>query len=245
MGGKKGRRMKYSLSSSYETDYYEEELQFEEKDVCPNVIPKSDRQRDYNRMLYSPNKQMVFAIGPAGTGKTMLACMAAITGYNDKSYKKIILTRPVVSVEEDIGYLPGTLEEKMDPWVRPIMDIFGEYYNQTDIQYMIKEKILEICPLAYMRGRTFKDSFVIADEMQNSTPNQMKMLLTRIGDGSKMVITGDLNQHDRKYDENGLKDIYDKVKGKQLKRIDNVVFEHVDIERSPIVKDILELYGDN
>ena len=245
MGGKKGRRMKYSLSSSYETDYYEEEIQFEEKDVCPNVIPKSDRQRDYNQMLYSPNKQMVFAIGPAGTGKTMLACIAAITGYNDKSYKKIIMTRPVVSVEEDIGYLPGTLEEKMDPWIRPIMDIFGEYYNQADIQFMIKEKILEICPLAYMRGRTFKDSFIIADEMQNSTPNQMKMLLTRIGDDSKMVVTGDLNQHDRKYGENGLKDIYDKVKGKQLKRIDSVVFQHVDIERSPIVKDILELYGDN
>lgn len=245
MGGKKGRRMKYSLSSSYETDYYEEEIQFEEKDVCPNVIPKSDRQRDYNRMLYSPNKQMVFAIGPAGTGKTMLACIAAITGYNDKSYKKIIMTRPVVSVEEDIGYLPGTLEEKMDPWIRPIMDIFGEYYNQADIQFMIKEKILEICPLAYMRGRTFKDSFIIADEMQNSTPNQMKMLLTRIGDDSKMVVTGDLNQHDRKYGENGLKDIYDKVKGKQLKRIDSVVFQHVDIERSPIVRDILELYGDN
>ncbi len=244
MGGKKGRRMKYSLSSSYETDYYEEEIQFEEKDVCPNVIPKSDRQRDYNQMLYSPNKQMVFAIGPAGTGKTMLACIAAITGYNDKSYKKIIMTRPVVSVEEDIGYLPGTLEEKMDPWIRPIMDIFGEYYNQADIQFMIKEKILEICPLAYMRGRTFKDSFIIADEMQNSTPNQMKMLLTRIGDDSKMVVTGDLNQHDRKYGENGLKDIYDKVKGKQLKRIDSVVFQHVDIERSPIVRDILELYGD-
>ncbi len=154
------------------------------------------------------------------------------------------MTRPVVSVEEDIGYLPGTLEEKMDPWIRPIMDIFGEYYNQADIQFMIKEKILEICPLAYMRGRTFKDSFIIADEMQNSTPNQMKMLLTRIGDDSKMVVTGDLNQHDRKYGENGLKDIYDKVKGKQLKRIDSVVFQHVDIERSPIVRDILELYGD-
>jgi phosphate starvation-inducible PhoH-like protein len=155
------------------------------------------------------------------------------------------MTRPVVSVEEDIGYLPGTLEEKMDPWIRPIMDIFGEHFSQTDIQYMIKEKILEICPLAYMRGRTFKDSFIIADEMQNSTPNQMKMLLTRIGEDSKMVITGDLNQHDRKYDENGLKDIYERVKNKPSKRIDTVVFEYGDIERSPIIKDILDLYGDN
>src|SRR6056300_334871 len=245
MGGKRGRNnLKISLSSSYEDSelYFNEEMELGE--VHPNITPKNDHQKEYNRVLYSMSKPMVFAVGPAGTGKTMLACYAAITGYNDKSYKKIIMTRPVVSVEEDIGYLPGTLEEKMDPWIRPIMDIFGEYYNQADIQFMIKEKILEICPLAYMRGRTFKDSFIIADEMQNSTPNQMKMLLTRIGDDSKMVVTGDLNQHDRKYGENGLKDIYDKVKGKQLKRIDSVVFQHVDIELSPIVRDILELYGD-
>jgi phosphate starvation-inducible PhoH-like protein len=147
-------------------------------------------------------------------------------------------------VEEDIGYLPGTLEEKMDPWTRPIMDIFGEFYNQTQIASMIKEKVIEICPLAYMRGRTFKNSFIIADEMQNSTPNQMKMLLTRIGDDSKMVITGDLRQHDRKYDENGLKDIYERIKDRTHKRIECITFEHTDIERSPIVKDILDIYGD-
>ena len=196
-------------------------------------------------MLYSISKPMVFAIGPAGTGKTMLACYAAVAGYNDKTYKKIVLTRPVVSVEEDIGYLPGTLEEKMDPWTRPIMDVFSEFYSQGDIQYMIKEKIIEICPLAYMRGRTFKDSFIIADEMQNSTPNQMKMLLTRIGEGSKMVITGDPKQHDRKYEDNGLIDICSKIDGKRTKRIEYIKFEFSDIERSPIVRDILEIYGDN
>ena len=187
---------------------------------------------------------MVFAVGPAGTGKTMLACYAAIQGLNDDSFKRIILTRPAVSVEEDIGYLPGTLEEKMDPWTRPIMDIFAEFYSQTQIASMIKEKVIEICPLAYMRGRTFKNSFIIADEMQNSTPNQMKMLLTRIGDDSKMVITGDLMQHDRKYDENGLKDIYERIKDRAHKRIECITFEHKDIERSPIVKDILDIYGD-
>jgi len=143
MGGKKGRRVKLSLSSSYETDYYAEEIEMEEE-VLPDVVPKNDNQRDYNRVLYSINKPMIFAVGPAGTGKTMLACCAAIHGYNDKTYKKIVMTRPVVSVEEDIGYLPGTLEEKMDPWTRPIMDIFAEYYTQNDIQYMIKEKIIEI-----------------------------------------------------------------------------------------------------
>jgi phosphate starvation-inducible PhoH-like protein len=239
MGGRKGRRS----PSSYESEYYVEELEMEEE-VLPDVIPKNDNQRDYNRVLYSISKPMVFAIGPAGTGKTMLACCAAIHGYNDKTYKKIVMTRPVVSVEEDIGYLPGTLEEKMDPWTRPIMDIFAEYYTQNDIQHMIKEKIIEICPLAYMRGRTFKDAFIIADEMQNSTPSQMKMLLTRIGEGSKMIITGDLKQHDRKYEENGLKDICEHITGKNHKRIEYIQFEFKDIERSPIVRDILEIYGD-
>jgi phosphate starvation-inducible PhoH-like protein len=240
MGGRKGR--KFSLSSSYEeTEYYLEE----DTDIQPTVTPKNENQKTYNRALYSLSKPMVFAVGPAGTGKTMLACYAAISGYNDKTYKKIVLTRPVVSVEEDIGYLPGTLEEKMDPWTRPIMDVFGEFYSQSDIHYMIKEKIIEICPLAYMRGRTFKNAFVIADEMQNSTPNQMKMLLTRIGEGCKMIITGDPKQHDRKYEDNGLKDIYTRLHGKNHKRIEYITFEFNDIERSPIVRDILEIYGDN
>jgi len=207
------------------------------------MVPKNENQKKYNRVLYS-NKPMIFATGPAGTGKTMLACYAAINGLNDDAYNKIILTRPTVSVEEDIGYLPGTLEEKMDPWTRPILDIFSEFYTQNQIQYMLKEKTIEICPLAYMRGRTFKNAYIIADEMQNSTPNQMKMLLTRIGENSKMVITGDLNQHDRKYEENGLKDIFEKLNNKTYKRIECITFDHEDIERSPIVKDILDIYGD-
>ena len=208
--------------------------------ILPEPVKKQFKQ--FIKKKEIPNLMLC---GTAGTGKTMLACYAAISGYNDKTYKKIILTRPVVSVEEDIGYLPGTLEEKMDPWTRPIMDVFSEFYSQGDIQYMIKEKIIEICPLAYMRGRTFKDSFIIADEMQNSTPNQMKMLLTRIGEGSKMVITGDPKQHDRKYEDNGLIDICSKIDGKRTKRIEYIKFEFSDIERSPIVRDILEIYGDN
>ena len=244
MGGKKGRNsLKFSLSSSYdENDYYfEGEMDGIEQ---PTVIPKSENQKNYNRALYSISKPMVFAIGPAGTGKTMLACYAAVSGYNDKTFKKIVLTRPVVSVEEDIGYLPGTLEEKMDPWTRPIMDVFSEFYSQCDIQYMIKEKIIEICPLAYMRGRTFKNAFVIADEMQNSTPNQMKMLLTRVGEGCKMVVTGDPKQHDRKYEDNGLIDICSRLKGSHHKRIECITFDFADIESSALVRDILEIYGD-
>lgn len=242
-GGKKDRKTKFSFSSSFGSEY-EYEQQFEMDEVYPVVIPKNDTQHEYNTILSSPNIQMVFANGPAGTGKTMLACYAAINGLNDGAFKRIIMTRPVVSVEEDIGYLPGTLEEKMDPWTRPIMDIFSEFYSQQDINYMMREKIIEICPLAYMRGRTFKDAFIIADEMQNSTPNQMKMLLTRIGEGSKMVITGDLKQHDRKYDENGLKDITQRLENKNYKRIKCITFTHKDVERSQIVKDVLQIYGD-
>ena len=203
-----------------------------------SIVPKNDHQKDYNRVLYSMDKPMVFAVGPAGTGKTMLACYAAISGYNDKTYKKIILTRPVVSVEEDIGYLPGTLEEKMDPWTRPIMDVFSEFYSQGDIQYMIKEKIIEICPLAYMRGRTFKDSFIIADEMQNSTPNQMKMLLTRIGEGTKIIVTGDLEQSDLEGD-NGLENLVYKMQCTELDYIQHVEMGDDDIVRHPAVKEVL------
>ena len=240
MGGRKCRREKLS-PCSFETEYQEE--QFDMDLEIPSMVPKNENQKKYNRVLYS-NKPMIFATGPAGTGKTMLACYAAINGLNDDAYNKIILTRPTVSVEEDIGYLPGTLEEKMDPWTRPILDIFSEFYTQNQIQYMLKENTIEICPLAYMRGRTFKNAYIIADEMQNSTPNQMKMLLTRIGENSKMVITGDLNQHDRKYEENGLKDIFEKLNNKTYKRIECITFDHEDIERSPIVKDILDIYGD-
>ena len=244
MGGKKGRNsLKFSLSSSYDENeyYFEGEMDGIEH---PTVTPKSENQKNYNRALYSISKQMVFAIGPAGTGKTMLACYAAIAGYADKTFKKIVLTRPVVSVEEDIGYLPGTLEEKMDPWTRPIMDVFGEFYSQNDIQYMIKEKIIEICPLAYMRGRTFKNAFVIADEMQNSTVSQMKMLLTRIGDNSKIVVTGDLHQHDRGFEHNGLKDFVELLKRRNSNMISVVEFTRKEVERHPAVSAVLDIYGD-
>ena len=170
--------------------------------------------------------------------------MALIVFFKEGLVDRIIVTRPAVSVDEDLGFLPGTLEQKMAPWTRPIFDVLREYFDAKQIEGMIAEGIIEIAPLAFMRGRTFKKAYIIADEMQNSTANQMKMLLTRIGDDSKMVITGDLNQHDRKYDENGLKDIYERIKGKAHKRIECITFEHKDIERSLIVKDILDIYGD-
>jgi len=156
---------------------------------------------------------------------------------------KIIVTRPAVSVDEDLGFLPGTLNEKMAPWTRPIFDVLGEYYQQKDIESMLYEGTIEISPLAYMRGRTFKDSYVIADEMQNATQNQMKMLLTRLGENSKMVVTGDLNQADRLKD-NGLIDFIEKVKGCKYEHINVVQFDHKDIERHKAVAEVLKIYGD-
>ena len=161
------------------------------------MIPKNLRQEDYIAMLDENSKHIVFAMGPAGTGKTLLGVLAAIRDLRSGKCEKIIVTRPAVSVDEQHGFLPGTLVEKMAPWTRPIFDVFEEYWSPQQIEAMITDGVIEIAPLAYMRGRTFKNCYIIADEMQNATPSQMKMLLTRIGTGSRIVVTGELNQHDR------------------------------------------------
>ncbi len=208
------------------------------------LLPRNKHQETYLFKLHDDNKNILFAIGPAGTGKTLLAVQMGIKLYQEGKIDKIIVTRPAVSVDEDLGFLPGTLNEKMAPWTRPIFDVLGEYYQQQDIENMLYEGVIEISPLAYMRGRTFKNAYVIADEMQNATQNQMKMLLTRLGENSKMVVTGDLNQADRLKD-NGLVDFIDKIKGQRLDHIDAVYFDSHDIERHKAVKEVLDLYGDD
>ena len=208
------------------------------------LLPRNKHQETYHFKLHDDNKNILFAIGPAGTGKTLLAVQMGIKLYQEGKIDKIIVTRPAVSVDEDLGFLPGTLNEKMAPWTRPIFDVLGEYYQQKDIENMLYEGVIEISPLAYMRGRTFKNAYVIADEMQNATQNQMKMLLTRLGENSKMVVTGDLNQADRLKD-NGLVDFIDKIKGQRLDHIDAVYFDSHDIERHKAVKEVLDLYGDD
>ena len=159
--------------------------------------------RQVNYLQEIQDHDITFGIGPAGTGKTLLAVQMGIKLFQEGKIDKIIVTRPAVSVDEDIGFLPGDLNEKMAPWTRPIFDVLGEYYQTKQIAAMLEEGIIEISPLAYMRGRTFKNAYIIADEMQNATQNQMKMLLTRLGENSKMVVTGDLAQADRLKD-NGL-----------------------------------------
>lgn len=206
--------------------------------------PRNKHQELYLNKLNDDTKNIVFAIGPAGTGKTLLAVQMGIRHYQEGKVDKIIVTRPAVSVDEDLGFLPGDLNEKMAPWTRPIFDVLGEYYSQKDIENMLYEKIVEISPLAYMRGRTFKNAYIIADEMQNATQNQMKMLLTRLGEGSKMVVTGDLAQADRLKD-NGLINFIERIEQhKKLEYIDVVRFDSQDIERHDAVKEVLEIYGD-
>jgi phosphate starvation-inducible PhoH-like protein len=209
------------------------------------IIPRNVSQENYLELLKNPKKYIVFAIGPAGTGKTMLAVQMAIKLLKEGSIRKIIVTRPAVSVDEQHGFLPGTLNQKMEPWTRPIFDVFEEYYHPKEIAEMLEDGIIEISPLAYMRGRTFKDSFVIADEMQNATPSQMKMLLTRIGDNSRMVVTGDLNQADRPT-ENGLLEFCDLYgEGGDYRMISVARFETKDVERHPVVKEILRIYKEH
>jgi phosphate starvation-inducible PhoH-like protein len=208
------------------------------------MTARSANQKTYLQKLQDEDKSIVFAIGPAGTGKTMLAVMHGIKLFQDGIVDKIVVTRPAVSVDEDLGFLPGTLNEKMAPWTRPIFDVLGEYYQQKDIAKMLEEGVIEISPLAYMRGRTFKNAYIIADEMQNATVNQMKMLLTRLGEGSKMVVTGDLAQADR-VNDNGLVNFCNLLANRQMKHIDIVQFDHKDIERHDAVREVLSIYGDS
>jgi len=223
------------------------------KKYIPLYYPKTENQMKYVDQLSNDNNTIIIALGPAGTGKTLFACSEAIKQLKFGIVDKIIITRPLVTVEEDLGFLPGNINKKMDPWTRPIFDIFLEVFSQREIDVMVLNNIIEISPLAYMRGRTFKNAFIIADEMQNSSPNQMMMLTTRIGLNSKMVITGDLKQTD-KGNNSGLSDfvnrfeIYKKYdinaqkNDSDNKNIEVVYLGKSDIERNPIVKKIIDIY---
>jgi len=205
--------------------------------------PKTINQAKYVNYLNDEGNKIIISTGPAGTGKTLLACQKAIMQMKNEEIDKIIITRPIVTVEEDIGFLPGNINKKMDPWTKPIFDIFLEYYSKTEVDMLLNNGKIEICPLVFMRGRTFKNSFIIADEMQNSSPNQMKMLVTRIGLNSRMVITGDLNQIDIKK-ENGLYDFVNKIERyNKTELIKIMTFDSQDIERSEIVKQVIEIYA--
>jgi phosphate starvation-inducible PhoH-like protein len=218
--------------------------QFQKQQKQVTILPRNRNQETYVLKLLAAQKDIVFGIGPAGTGKTLLAVQVAVKLFKEGAVDKIIVTRPAVSVDEDLGFLPGTLEQKMAPWTRPIFDVLREYFNAKEIEGMIQEGIIEIAPLAFMRGRTFKKSFILADEMQNATTSQMKMLLTRLGEKSMMAVTGDLAQADRMQD-NGLINFVNLLNSAgNATHLDIVRFEQGDIERHNAVKEVLQVYGD-
>ncbi len=237
-----GRQRQYDAANVIGIDNY---VQQRSKQVI--LLPKSIKQEEYIDYLTDPSKLIIFATGPAGTGKTMLAVTAAIKAFKEKRVNRIIITRPAVGVDdEQHGFLPGDLNAKMEPWTRPIMDVVQEYYSAREIANMLDEQTIEIAPLAYMRGRNFKNSWIIFDEAQNATVNQMKMVLTRLAQGSRLVVTGDLAQLDRKFNtDNGLRDFIDKLSQHNSSMITKVEFERRDVQRHPVVSEVLKLYGEN
>jgi phosphate starvation-inducible PhoH-like protein len=212
----------------------------------PTLTPKSLKQEEYINLLQSSEKLVIFAVGPAGTGKTLLAVSAGIQALRKGLVKKMVITRPAVGVDdENHGFLPGDINMKMEPWVKPIFDVILDYYSKRDLIKMLEEETIELSPLAYMRGRSFSNCWIIADEMQNASPNQVKMLLTRIGQNTKLIVTGDTRQTDKAGDENGLLD-FQKISNnfKNHRFIDGVEFTGKDIQRHAVVSEVLKIYGD-
>lgn len=238
------RKSKFYQAEAVENNVVSLNTYYNSKKRQVHLLPKTLNQEAYINLLTDPAKIIVFATGPAGTGKTMLAMLAGIKALKEGVITKIVLTRPAVGVDDEKhGFLPGDLNQKMEPWTRPLFDVLAEYYDRKEIARMLDEQIIEISPLAFMRGRTFKNSWIIADEMQNATPNQMKMLLTRLGENSKMIVTGDTRQADRRDPDNGLLDFKALVEGyKNCQYVEGVELTGKDIQRHPAVIEVLKIY---
>lgn len=228
----------------------------------PKYALKHPKQLKFQNYIKNSQINIVICTGPPGSGKSMVTTQEAIKMLKEGEYSKIVITRPTISVDEDLGFLPGTLQDKIYPFLIPIYDYFLEHYTKENLMTLINNGKLEVAPLAYMRGRTFKNTFIIADEMQNTSPSQMKMLLTRIGENSKLVITGDLEQSDiktynglqnivdlleKKYAQNNWIDKDDDYKFKSNHEMikDGFAFVNLDdscIERHPIIQKVVDLY---
>ena len=206
------------------------------------IYPKTLGQKSYYYAL--KNNDVVFGIGPAGTGKTYLAVVFAVAALKNNEVKKIILTRPAVEAGENLGFLPGDLKEKVDPYLRPLYDALYDMLGVEQTEKLMEKGVIEIAPLAYMRGRTLEDAYVILDEAQNTTDNQMKMFLTRLGFRSKMIVTGDISQIDLpRNTTSGLIRALDILEG--VKGISFIHLSAMDVLRHPVVQRIIERYDGN
>lgn len=207
------------------------------------LLPQTRGQEQLVLDLLDETNHIVITVGPAGTGKSYLATLAALRDLKIGKVNKIVITRPAIEVDQERhGFLPGDLTSKMEPWVRPLIDVMKEYIEYQNILHMIEQNVIEIAPLAFMRGRTFKNAWIIADEMQNSTVGQMKMLMTRIGQGSRIVVTGDIEQTDRPGDSNGLIDVVKRLQQKNVPGIKMCALQTRDIRRHPIIDQVLTVY---
>jgi len=204
------------------------------------IKPKTVNQQKLVELV--KDNDLVFALGPAGTGKTYISVAMAVRALKNKSVKKIIITRPAVEAGENLGFLPGDLKEKIDPYLRPIYDALNDMIPYEKLQYYMEREIIEIAPLAYMRGRTLNNAFILLDESQNTTPMQMKMFLTRMGPDSKMIITGDATQIDLPGKQrSGLKEAMRILQG--VKGIGFIELSEKDVVRHKLVREIIEAYS--
>lgn len=205
------------------------------------ITPRNNNQRDFIEAV--EKNTVVFAIGPAGTGKTFLSVSCAVKALKEKEVNRIVITRPAVEAGEKLGYLPGDLQSKLDPYLRPIFDAFRLYMTPEELMSRVEQGTIEISPLAFMRGRTLSDCFIILDEAQNTTSTQMKMFLTRLGSNSKMIVNGDMTQIDLPggYCRSGLIEI-DRILYEDIPGIAWIEFDRSDIVRHPVVKAIVFAY---
>jgi phosphate starvation-inducible protein PhoH and related proteins len=207
------------------------------------IKPKTQNQHRYVEMLRDDNVNVVVAGGPAGTGKSFLAILSAIESLREKKVDKIILCRPAVAIEnEEHGFFPGSLSEKLAPWCVPMLDILKQYYHPKEIDKMVNDEIIEFAALGMMRGRNLINTVLVCDESQNSTPTQMKALLTRIGENSKFIINGDVNQSDRFDKENGLLDLLHRLNEEPINGVEVCQFDERDIQRHRLVGEFIKLY---
>lgn len=233
--------IKRSLALLHEGEYAPKELH---DDVVLSykgrvIRPKTPMQKEY--LDYIRTKTITFGMGPAGTGKTYLAIAMAVAALNRKEVGRILLTRPVVEAGENLGFLPGTLTEKIDPYIRPLYDALFDMMDPVRANKLLAEGVIEIAPLAFMRGRTLNDSFIILDEAQNTTSQQMKMFITRLGMGSKMVITGDMTQTDLPKGISGLQTVRQVLEG--IDEIGFIEFQTRDVVRNSLVSKIIAAYA--